>query len=107
MRIVTGLLRPKLQTPGTEFSGIVEATGKNVDLFSKGDEVFGFNDTGSGAQTEYLLTTQDYIIKKPGIISFQQAAAGSEGAHYACNFINKVNLKKGQSVLLDKAYKPD
>ena len=103
MRIVTGLFRPKLQTPGTEFSGIVEATGKNIVSFSKGDRVFGFNDTGSGAQAEYLVTTQDFIASKPENISFQQAAASSEGAHYAYNFINKVNLQKGQNVLVNGA----
>ena len=101
MRVVTGLFRPKLQTPGTEFSGIVEAAGKNVVSFSKGDQVFGFNDSGSGAQAEYLLTTQDFVVRKPENNSFQQAAASSEGAHYAYNFINKVNLQKGQNVLVN------
>ena len=32
-----------------------------------------------------------------------KAAASSEGAHYAYNFINKVNLEKGQDVLVNGA----
>lgn len=36
-------------------------------------------------------------------MSYEQAAASSEGAHYAYNFINKVDLKKGQSVLVNGA----
>ena len=33
----------------------------------------------------------------------KQAAASTEGAHYAYNFINKLNLKKGQYVLVNGA----
>ncbi len=32
-----------------------------------------------------------------------KAAASSEGAHYAYNFINKVNLEKGQDVFVNGA----
>ena len=35
--------------------------------------------------------------------SYEQAAASIEGAHYAYNFINKVNLKKGQKVHVNGA----
>ncbi|MDX5151285.1 MAG: NAD(P)-dependent alcohol dehydrogenase, partial [Acidiferrobacterales bacterium] len=33
-------------------------------------------------------------------ISYEQAAASSEGAHYARNFINKVDIQPGQYVLI-------
>ena len=39
----------------------------------------------------------------PGNITYEQAAASIEGAHYAYNFINKVNLKSGQKVLVNGA----
>jgi len=36
-------------------------------------------------------------------ITYEQAAASTEGAYYAYNFINKVNLKNGQKVLVNGA----
>ncbi len=47
-----------------------------------------------------MTITEDKVITIPDGISYEQAAASSEGAHYACNFINKVNLKQGQKVLV-------
>lgn len=41
-RIVTGLRRPKNRVAGLEFAGRVEATGKDVEAFRPGDEVFGW-----------------------------------------------------------------
>ncbi len=103
MRIVTGLLKPKKQIPGTEFAGIVEAVGKKISTLKTGDKVFGFNDEGSCTQAEYLTIKEEYVVTKPDNISWHQAAASSEGVHYAYNFINKVDLKKGQSVLVNGA----
>ena len=39
----------------------------------------------------------------PKDITYEQAAASTEGAHYAYNFIKKVNLKSGQKVLVNGA----
>jgi NADPH:quinone reductase-like Zn-dependent oxidoreductase len=39
----------------------------------------------------------------PPDISYEQAAASMEGAHYAYNFINKVKLKKDDKVLVNGA----
>ncbi len=94
-RIFTGIFKPKKQTPGTEFAGIIEEIGTNVTSLKVGDEVFGFNDQGSGAHAQYLKIAEDYVVTKPGNITFEQAAASIEGAHYAYNMINKVNLKIG------------
>jgi len=103
MRIVTGLFRPIKQTPGTEFSGEIEAVGKNVLSLKAGDKVYGFDDMGSGSHAQYMAIQEDKVMIIPDNISYVQAAASSEGAHYAYNFINKVNLKKGQNVLVNGA----
>ena len=103
MRIVTGLFKPKKQIPGTEFAGIIEAIGKNVSSLKVGDKVFGFDDEGAGSQAEYLSIKEDNVITMPENISYKQAAASLEGAHYAYNFINKVDLKSGQNVLVNGA----
>jgi len=103
MRLVTGLFKPEKQTPGTEFSGQIESTGKSVSSLKAGDKVFGFDDQGSESQAQYLAIKEDKVMTMPENISYEQAAASSEGAHYAYNFINKVDLKKGQNVLVNGA----
>lgn len=102
-RLITGLFKPKKQTPGTEFAGDIEAVGKNVSSLKVGNKVFGFDDQGSGAHAQYLTISEDRAITIPGNISYEQAAASTEGAHYAYNFINKVNIEKGQNVLVNGA----
>ena len=102
-RIMTGLLKPKKQTPGTEFAGEIEEIGKNVTSLKVGDRVFGFNDQGSGAHAQYLKISEDYAVTIPENISYEQAAASTEGAHYAYNFIKKLDLKSGNKVLVNGA----
>jgi len=103
-RLFTGIFKPKNPILGTEFAGKIEAVGKNVSSFKVGDKVFGFDDKGSGSHAQYMTIGEDKaltIIAKD--ITYEQAAASTEGAHYAYNFINKVNLKKGQKVLVNGA----
>ena len=108
-RFITGIFKPKKQIPGTEFAGEIEAIGKNVTSFKVGDKVFGFDDSGSGSQAQYMTISEDKALTTiPGDMTYKQAAASTEGAHYAYNFIKKVNLKKvnlrsGQKVLVNGA----
>src|SRR6266705_1824628 len=55
-RIVTGLRKPKSTRFGIDYSGTVEAVGKNVTRFKRGDEVFGFT---KGAAAEYVCVAED------------------------------------------------
>ena len=102
-RIITGLFKPKKQIPGTEFAGEIVAVGKNVSSLKAGEKVFGFDDEGAESHAQYLTIKEDKAITIPGNISYEQAAASSEGAHYAYNFINKVDLQKGQNILVNGA----
>lgn len=104
MRFVTGFFKPKKQILGTDFAGIIEAIGKDVKTFNIGDRVFGFNDDGLQSHAEYLTFPADKgIAIIPPNINFFKAAASMEGAHYAYNTINKIDLKKGQKVLVNGA----
>ncbi len=102
MRIATGLFRPKKKVPGTEFAGEIEAVGEGVSSLKVGEKVFGFDD-GAGSQAQYLTIQENKAVSMPENIRYEQAAASSEGAHYAYNFINKINLEKGQDVLVNGA----
>lgn len=104
MRLVTGLLKPKKPITGTDFAGTIEALGKNVSSFKIGDRVFGFDDIGLCSHAEYLTISEDGPLTTiPDNIGFEQAAASTEGAHYAINFINKVSLESGQRFLVNGA----
>jgi NADPH:quinone reductase-like Zn-dependent oxidoreductase len=103
MRFVTGLFRPKKQIPGTEFAGEIDEIGKNVTSLNTGDRVFGFDDQGSGSHAQYMTISEDKALTIPENITYEQAAASTEGAHYAYNFINKVNIESGQKVLVNGA----
>ena len=97
-------IKPKKQIPGTEFAGIVEEIGENVKSFQVGDKVFGFDDQGSGSQAQFMTIPEDKALATtPSNITYEQAAASIEGAHYAYNFINKVNIESGQKALVNGA----
>lgn len=100
-RFWTGLLRPKYKILGCEFSGIVEEIGSQVTTFKKGDRVFGFNDKTCGGHGEYLTIAEtDAVIQMPDKLNFDEAAALTEGAHYALVDIRAAKVKPGQNVLV-------
>lgn len=104
MRFFTGLFKPKNPILGTDFAGEVEAIGKDVKSFGVGDKVFGFDDSGLSSHAQYLTISADNALSAfPVHISYPQAAASIEGAHYAYNFITKVTIEPGQKVLVNGA----
>ncbi|MBL4709956.1 MAG: NAD(P)-dependent alcohol dehydrogenase [Flavobacteriales bacterium] len=104
-RLFIGLLKPKNSIPGTGFSGRVDALGKSVSLFKKGDEVFGESLFYAGTNAVYLCVAEDGIIlTKPGNMSHEQAAPVCDGALTSINFLKEIaNVKPGQSVLINGA----
>ena len=104
MRFIYGFLKPKLSTPGTDFAGMIETVGKNVSSFKVGDRVFGFDDMGLSSHAEYLTISDNNAFGLiPDNITYEQAAASIEGVHYARNFLNKVNIKPDQKILVNGA----
>ncbi len=100
-RFWTGLFRPKYQILGCEFAGIIEEIGQHVTTFKKGDKVFGFNDKTCGGHGEYLTIAEtDAVINMPDNLSFEEAAALTEGAHYALVDIRAAKVERGQNVLV-------
>jgi NADPH:quinone reductase-like Zn-dependent oxidoreductase len=100
MRLVLGLFRPKKPIPGTSFAGEIVEVGSGISSLKPGDRVFGFDDEVASAQAEYLTITEDKLVVIPDNIGYGEAAASPEGGHYALNFINKVDLKPGEKVLV-------
>ncbi len=101
-RFFVGFPTPRFSSTGTDFAGVVEATGKNVTRFKPGDRIFGFNDEGIGSHREYMAVSQKEAMEMiPKDVSFVDAVASIEGPHYAYNFISKVHLSEGDAVLIN------
>lgn len=100
-RLFSGIFRPKHQTLGNEFAGIIEAIGEKVSLFKTGDKVFGYNDIRFGAHAEYMLMHEnEAIVLMPENLSFEQAACLTEGGHYALTDIRAAKVTAGQNVMV-------
>jgi NADPH:quinone reductase-like Zn-dependent oxidoreductase len=103
-RFFTGLRRPRVTVLGNEFAGEVEAVGRGVTSFKVGDRVFGYNGTRFGAHAEYLAMPEDgSLATMPANVSYEEAAASTEGSHYALSLIRKAKIRSGQDVLVNGA----
>jgi NADPH:quinone reductase-like Zn-dependent oxidoreductase len=103
-RLFVGLRRPRLTVLGCEFAGEVEAVGSGVSSFRPGDKVFGFSPNRFGAHAEYLVVPErGSVATVPAGLSYEQAAPGTEGAHYALSMIRSARVQPGQDVLVNGA----
>ena len=105
VRLMFGLFKPKKEILGHEFSGIIEAIGKDIKTYKVGDEVFATPTMlKTGSYTEYICIPQDrkkgVLGLKPKNLSFKEAAALPVGGMTALFLLKKANLRKGQQVLI-------
>jgi NADPH:quinone reductase-like Zn-dependent oxidoreductase len=102
IRLIIGRRKPKETRLGVDYSGTVEAVGKNVTQFKPGDEVFGGK---IGAYSEYVSAVADRaVMLKPANITFEQAASVPVAALTALQGLrDKGHLQPGQKVLVNGA----
>jgi NADPH:quinone reductase-like Zn-dependent oxidoreductase len=104
-RLMFGLRQPKKSILGTELAGEVEAVGKDVTLFKKGDPVFGIGSNVLGAYAEYVCRSENGALAiKPAQLTYEEAAALPFGAGTALYFLRDLaKIQRGQKVLVNGA----
>jgi NADPH:quinone reductase-like Zn-dependent oxidoreductase len=102
IRPLLGLRKPKDTRLGVDYSGTVEAVGKNVTSFKAGDEVFGGR---NGSIAEYVCALADRgVVSKPSNMTFEQAASAPVAALTALQGLrDKGKIQSGQKVLINGA----
>ncbi|TXH39743.1 MAG: NAD(P)-dependent alcohol dehydrogenase [Actinobacteria bacterium] len=100
-RFFAGFPRPRFSATGCDFAGEVVAVGDGVSGFAVGDRVYGLDDTGLGSHAQFVVVpVAKAVLQMPAGLTFADAVGCTEGAFYAVNFLNKVDLSPGQRVLV-------
>jgi len=108
LRLYIGVTRPtRVRVLGTEFAGEVEAIGKDVTEYGVGDQVYGYTGFRMGTYAEYICLPEKpaneldgVMAKRPSNTSYEEAASVPFGGMEALHSFDRVNIQRGQKVLI-------
>jgi NADPH:quinone reductase-like Zn-dependent oxidoreductase len=97
-RAFTGVRRPKWQTPGMEFAGVVERIGADVGEFAVDDRVFGVKTYGANAELVAVRESRA-VAHMPDRATFEEAASLCDGACIALSCFREPDVR-GERLLV-------
>jgi len=95
---------PALAIPGQDLAGEVEAVGRKVTRFRKGDQVIGWSGLRLGTYAEYTcLSERGLLFIKPVNLTYEEAATLPVSGLDAVYLLRKANIQRGGKVLINGA----
>lgn len=105
-RLLWGVSKPRFGILGSDVAGRIEAIGSNVTEFHVGEDVYGdLSGPGPwGGFAEYICAREKALRRKPGTMTFEQAASIPQAAMLAVQALIDVGeIQRGQRVLINGA----
>jgi NADPH:quinone reductase-like Zn-dependent oxidoreductase len=99
LRLMYGLRAPRVVL-GMIAAGIVDSVGRDAQSFKEGDGVFGMGGFRFGTYAEKVCWPAGKFAPRPANLTFAEAAALPYGGLIASHFLRRLQVHKGQRVLI-------
>lgn len=87
---------------GSDFAGVVEKAGNDVEGFTAGEEVIGFTNERA-SQAEYILVEPHQLIHRPPGVSWEQAGSLFVAGTTAYAAVDAVAIEPGDTLVVSGA----